>query len=221
MEWAAHGSDSSGNRRRDVGSGRCADAGGEGGGVQAVLGGNNEVRVDSLDMTGIRLSPPTDHESFDDRIRLIDICLRDHRLPQTTRRLRDERQRHHRHVSEILPRGVVIDIQDRLQTPGGSEHGDSRLNVHANITGMNRYREWFRRRYPRVELTVNQQTPDIAEGHPANEVGDINTAVPQGAALAIGLGNLCLEGDDTLQARDELSHFFLLNRGPYSTLTIP
>ena len=52
-----------------------------------MLGGNNEVRVDRLDMTGIRLSPPTDHESFDDRIRLIDICLRDHRLPQTPRRL--------------------------------------------------------------------------------------------------------------------------------------
>ena len=86
---------------------------------------------------------------------------------------------------------------------------------------MNRYREWFRRRYPRVELTVDQQPPDIAEGHPANEVGDVDAAIPQGAAIAIGLGNLRLEGNDTLQARDELSHFFLLSRGPYSTLTIP
>jgi hypothetical protein len=31
VEWATHGSDSSGNRRRYVGSGRCADPGGEGG----------------------------------------------------------------------------------------------------------------------------------------------------------------------------------------------
>ena len=172
-------------------------------------------------MTGIWFAPPTDHESLNDRVRLIDVCLRDHRLPQTPRRLRNKGQRHHRHVSEILARGVVVDIQNWLQTPGGSEHGDSRLNVHANITGMNRYRERFRRRYPRVELTVDQQPPDIAEGHPANEVCDIDAAVSQGAAIAIGLGNLRLEGNHALQARDELSHFFLLSRGPYSTPTIP
>lgn len=172
-------------------------------------------------MTGIWLSPPTDHESLDDGVRLIDFGLRDHRLSQTPRRLRDEGQRHHRHVSEILARGVVIDIENWLQTPGGSEHRDGGLNIHANVPGMNRYREWFRRWYPRVELSIDQQPPDIAERHAAHEVGDIDTAVPQGAAIGIGLGNLRLEGKHALQARDELSHFFLLSRGPYSTPTIP
>src|SRR5918997_1058845 len=56
----------------------------------------------------------------------------------------------------------------------------------------------------RAELAVDQQRPDVAEGHLADEVLDVDAAVAQGAAVLVGFGDLCLEGDDAFQAGYEV-----------------
>jgi len=68
---------------------------------------------------------------------------------------------------------------------------------------VHRQRERLGRRQTRVELAVDEQAPDVAERHVADEVLDVHAAVAQGAALPVGLGDLGLEGDDAFQARLE------------------
>src|SRR6185369_1756852 len=58
----------------------------------------------------------------------------------------------------------------------------------------------------RVELGVHQETPHLPVGHPTDEVLDVDPSVAQGAALAIRLRDLGLEGDDALEARNEIRH---------------
>ena len=53
---------------------------------------------------------------------------------------------------------------------------------------------------PGLNLAVDEQAPDVAEAHPADEVFDVDAAVTQGAALAVGFGDLGLEGDDAFEA---------------------
>ena len=57
-----------------------------------------------------------------------------------------------------------------------------------------------------IELVVDEQAPDISVGDATDEVLDINSAIAQGAAVAIGFCDLGLEGDDALKSRYELAH---------------
>ena len=61
--------------------------------------------------------------------------------------------------------------------------------------------QWERlgRREARIELVVDQQSPDIAERDASDEVLDVDAAVAQGASLFVWLGDLRLEGDDALK----------------------
>ena len=56
------------------------------------------------------------------------------------------------------------------------------------------------RRQARLERAVDEQAPDLLEGHLADEVLDVDAAVAQRAALLVGLGDLGGEGDDALEA---------------------
>src|SRR6185437_4695585 len=55
-----------GQRRGDVGPGRGDHAGGEGGGVHAVLGGGDPVGVDGLDVARVGLAAPAAEEALGD-----------------------------------------------------------------------------------------------------------------------------------------------------------
>src|SRR5205807_7182803 len=48
--------------------------------------------------------------------------------------------------------------------------------------------------------------PDLLVGHVPDELLDVDPAIPQRAALAVGLGDLRLEGYDALEARLEVVH---------------
>jgi hypothetical protein len=87
------------------------------------------------------------------------------------------------------------------------------LDIHPDVAGVNRDRERLGWRNARVELAIDEQTPDVPEGHPADEIGHVDTPVSQGAALAIRLGYLRFEGDDALEAWHEFPHDFLHYRG--------
>ena len=89
-----------------------------------MLGSGDEIGVDGLDVTRIRLTAPADHEALNDRVGLIDLLLRNHGLAETACSLSDEGQRHDRHVREVLASGVIVDVEQLLKTPGGGEHRD-------------------------------------------------------------------------------------------------
>ena len=51
--------------------------GGEGGGVEAVLGDGDPVGVDGLDVDGVGFAAPPDHEAFGDGAAAVDLLLGD------------------------------------------------------------------------------------------------------------------------------------------------
>ena len=58
--------------------------------------------------------------------------------------------------------------------------------------------------HDRVEVVVDEQTPHVLVRVVADEVLDVDAAIAQDAALAIGLGDLRLDRDDALEAGLEL-----------------
>ena len=62
------------------------------------------------------------------------------------------------------------------------------------------------RRQAGLERAVDEQAPDLLERHLADELLDVDAAVAQGAALAVGLGDLGREGDDALEAGLDFAH---------------
>ena len=80
VERPGHGADGPREGCGDVGAGGGDDAGREGRGIHAVLGGGDPVGVDGLDVLWVGLAAPADHEALGDRAGLVDLALRDHRL---------------------------------------------------------------------------------------------------------------------------------------------
>ena len=163
---------------------------------------------------GIRLAAPAGHEALDDGGRLVDPLLRHHRLAEAARRLRDERHRGHRAAGEVVARLLVVDVEQLLQAPGRRERRERRLHVDPDVAGVHRHRERLGRRQPGCEPAVDEQSPDVAVGHPADEVLDVDAAVAQRRALLVGLGDLALEGDDAFEAGVEVG------RRPWMTLLV-
>jgi len=54
--------------------------------------------------------------------------------------------------------------------------------------------------------TIDEQTPDVLERDPPDDVLDVDAAVAQGRALPVGFGDLGLEGDDALEPVVHLGH---------------
>ena len=59
---------------------------------------------------------------------------------------------------------------------------------------------------PGLVAAVDQQSPDAAERHPADELLDVDAAVAQRGAFLVGLGDLRVEGDDALETLVDLDH---------------
>ena len=84
--------------------------------------------------------------------------------------------------------------------------GDDRLDVGGSVAGqplrgvpLGRLEAWLRR-------PVDEEAPDVLERHLADEVLDVDSAVAQRAAVAIGLGDLGLERDHAFEAGLEIAH---------------
>ena len=203
--------DRAGQRRGDVGAGGGDDPGGEGGGVHAVLGGGDQVGVDGLDVPRVGLAAPADHEPLDDRLCALSIrsCGTIGRpRPRADWATKDSaiteaRARSSRACSSSMSSSWP-------QAPGRGEHGQRALHVDPDVAGVHRDRERLGRRQAGVELVVDQQAPDVAEGHVPDEVLDVDAAVAQRAAFLVRLGDLGLEGDDALEAGLEVGHLRLL-----------
>ena len=57
-----------------------------------------------------------------------------------------------------------------------------------------------------LEAIVDQQSPDLLVGDGADQLLDVDAAVAQRAAVAIGLGDLRGECDDPLETRLNFAH---------------
>ncbi len=68
-------------------------------------------------------------------------------------------------------------------------------------------------RQARLEVAVDEDTPHLLVGDGADEVLDVVPAVPEGATLLVGLGDLGGEGDDTFETGLDFAHsrFAFLN----------
>ena len=113
VQRPGHRADRTGQRRANVGAGRCDHPGGEGGGVHPVLGSGDPVGVDGLDVLGIGFYLPAGHKWCGHRGTFVDPALRHRRLVNPARGLRDVGQRHHRRARHLLTRGLVVDVQQR------------------------------------------------------------------------------------------------------------
>src|SRR5215218_3034482 len=60
--------------------------------------------------------------------------------------------------------------------------------------------------HPGLEAVVHEEAPDLLVVVRADELLDVDAAVAERAALAVGLGDLGLEGDDALESWPELVH---------------
>ena len=108
---------------------------------------------------------------------------------------------------EILLRLLVVDVDQLLQLPGGRRAARSGSGGRAGRHPVSRMlAEVTREREARLERLVDEKPPDLLERHRADELLDVDAAVPQRAAVAVGLGDLGLERDDALEARLEVAH---------------
>ena len=102
---------------------------------------------------------------------------------------------------EIVPRLLLVDVEERLEAPHGREHGQRGLHVDPDVPGVHRDRERLGGRQPGVEGAVDEQPPDVAERDVTDQILDVDAPVPQGAALLVRFGDLRLERDDSFETR--------------------
>ena len=206
MQRAAHRADGAGERGGDVGAGGGDHPCGEGRGVHAVLGGGAPVGVDRLDVGGVGLALPAGQELLGEGVALVDLALRHDRLAEAAGGLGGEGEHHHRDPAEVGARLLVGDVVGLLHPEHRGEHRDGGLHVGADVAGVDRDVVRLGGRQAGLVLAVDQQPPHLLEGDPADDLLDVDAAVAQRGPFLVGLGDLGLERDDTLEPVMYLSH---------------
>src|SRR2546422_226068 len=95
---------------------------------------------------------------------------------------------------EVMTRAAEVEAV----MPGPAADADV-AGVHRQVVGLGR-------RQAGGVRAVDEETPDVLERHPADELLDVDPAVAQRGALLVGLGDLCLERDDALEPVVYLGH---------------
>ena len=122
------------------------------------------------------------------------------------RRLGGDRDELGREPAQVLARLVVGDVDQLLDAPLGAEVRRHGLEVGRRVARQPAALVRLGGREARLEALVDEQAPDLLEAVGADELLDVDAAVAEGAALAVGLCDLGLEGDDALEARLEVAH---------------
>ena len=192
-------------RRGAVGAGRGDHAGGERGGVHAVLGGRDPVGVDRLHVVGVGLAAPADQEALGDRARPRRCAAA---APAAGRRRAPTGPRT-RAPSPRRARGCRGPPRRRCRSAAPKPHsGASIASADCTSTRVVARAHGQRVRFgggqAGFEVPVDQQAPDLLVGDRADEVLDVDAAVAQRATLFVGLRDLGGEGDDAFEARLDL-----------------
>ena len=173
-----------------------------------MLGRADPVGVDRAHVLGIRLAAPLEQEALGGRFALLDDLRRDPIgvAAGDPERLRRNREQCRREPAEILAGDVIGDVDELAEIPVGTERGGDRLQVGRRVARQAGVLARLGDRQPGLEALVHEQSPDLLEGAAADELLDVDAAVAERPALAIGLRDLRLEGDDAFQARLEVVH---------------
>src|SRR5579862_4543747 len=188
-----------------VGAGRRDRARGERRGVEAVLGRADPVRVDRLRRLLVRLASPCEQEALRGRPAGEHRLLRHGRTLGAPSRLRDDRERSRGEPPEILLRLLVVDVDQLAELPLPAEDGEHRLQV-GHVAARAHLELAIGGGEAGLERLVDEKAPDVLERDIADELLDVDAAIAQRAAFAVGLGDLRLDGDDTCKAGNEFVH---------------
>ena len=118
--------------------------------------------------------------------------------------------------AEIRPRSVRAcssEISFSLPSPTRRRARCLGLEVGGAVPGEARGLVRVRLRHRRGEVVVDEQAPDVLVREVADEILDVDAAVPERASVPIWLGDLGLDSDNTLETRLELAHPTPCRRG--------
>ena len=208
MQRARERADGRRERRGAVRARRGGDPRGERRGVEAVLAGADPVGVDRLDVLRVGLAAPLEQEALggrrslgdDGRVDAIGLAVGD------PRRLGGDRDELRRDAAEILARLVVGDVDQLLETPFGAEARRHGLEVGGRVPRQAAALVRVCGRQAGLVALVDEQAPDLLERVAADQLLDVDAAVAERPAVAVGLGDLRLESDDALEPWLELAH---------------
>ena len=88
--------------------------------------------------------------------------------------------------------------------PHAGETGDLGLRIGRRAPREGRRLVRIRLRHARLEALVDEEAPDLLVRNVADELLDVDAAVPERATLAIRLGDLRLDRDDAFESRLEV-----------------
>ena len=171
-----------------------------------MLGRGAPVGVDRLHLLGIGLALPADEEPLGQRPALVDLALGHDRQAEAAGRLRGVRQDHDRDPAQVGAGLLVGDVVGLPHAERGREHRDGGLDVGAYVAGVDRDVVGLGRRETGFELAVDEQAPDLLERDPPDDLLDVDTAVAEGGAFLVRLGDLGLERDDPFEPVMHLGH---------------
>src|SRR5262249_25878672 len=148
------------------------------------------VSVNRLYMFGIGLAAPADEEALGNRVRLVDHRLRDGRAARSASGLGDKGERHDGGTGEVVARGGVVDVEQLLETPLRGQARERRLDVDAWVARADQKRPRLRRRQARLQMTVDEEPPNLLERHDPDELLDVYAPVAERPAFLVRFGDL-------------------------------
>ena len=122
------------------------------------------------------------------------------------RRARDDLHHLRRKPAEVLAGLLVGDLVQLAELPLAGQPRGLGLEVGGRVPGQRRGLVRLGIGHLRVEVVVDEQAPDRLVRVVADELLDVDPAIAERAAFAVGLGDLRLDGDDALETRLEVVH---------------
>ena len=152
----------------------------------------------------IRLAAPADQELRRRVLAVGDLRLR-HRRLLPARRLSDDRERRSAEPREVVARLLGRDVDELAEPPLRPERGETGLQIRRDRPARILQLDLLRVRHAGLEPFVDQQPPDLLERVVADQILDVDAAIPERPTLFVGLGDLRLEGDNPLETGLEVA----------------
>ena len=208
MQRAGQRADRSGERRGAVGAGGGDDAGGERRRVQAVLGGADPVGVDRAHSLRVGLPAPLEQEPVGGCLSLRDDLRRNGVGFPTREACRAGDDAHHlrREPAKVLAGLLVGDLVQLAEPPETGHPCGLGLEIGRRVPGETHWLIRLRLGHGHAQVVVDEQAPDVLVWVAPNQLADVNAAVTEHAAFAVGLGDFRLDGNDAFESGLEVVH---------------
>ena len=173
-----------------------------------MLCGADPVRVDRLHMARVGLATPAEQELLGRCLPPRDDVVRHGvRVPvREPRRARDDPHHLRGEPPEVLACLLIGDLVQLAELPLPREPGRLGLEIGRRVPRQASRLVRLGLGHPGVEVVVDEQAPHVLVRVVADELLDVDAAVAEHAAFAVGLGDLGLDGDDAFEPRLEVGH---------------